>query len=486
MAAGFLLVPVATLPKLCGGSSLSGPPFTLGLASGDPRPDGVVLWTRLAPEPLNASGGGGMPQVEVPVRWEIAHDEGFQRIARRGTASAAPDLAHSVHAEVEGLEPARWYYYRFKAGEEISPTGRTKTAPAPGSGDSGLSFAYASCQDWQDGHYPSYGGMVREDLDFVVHLGDYIYERKDTRTLEDFRNLHALYKSAPELREAHASFPFIAVFDDHEVDNDWAGETSEKDEPSDEFLKLREAALQAYYEHMPLRPSAMPRGPRMRIHRRHAFGELAEFNVLDTRQHRTDQADGRLIALRQPASRDETRTMTGSRQEKWLFDGLARSEKRWNVIAQQTMMARYDYQPGEGERINHDQWDGYTAARDRLLDFVGRSRPSNPLVISGDWHASFVNDLKADFDNPDSETLAAEFVGTSISSGCPWAGQVQAALSENPHVRFFDGDHRGYVRCTVDKRLWRTDYRIVENPEAPATTLTSWMVEDGHPGAQPA
>lgn len=482
-AAGLLILPSLVLPEGCSIPPLSGYPFKLGVASGDPLPDGVVLWTRLAPDPQN---GGGMPREDVTVRWEVAHDEDFRRIARRGSATASPELAHSVHAEVDGLEPARWYYYRFKAGEETSPTGRTRTAPAPGSGDSELSFAYASCQTWQDGNYPSYGGMAEEDLDFVIHLGDYIYEKSDTRTLEDFRNLHALYKTAPELRDAHASFPFIAVFDDHEVDNDWAGRFSENNDPVDEFMRVRAAGLQAYYEHMPFRPSAMPRGPQMRVHRRLAFGDLAEFSLLDTRSNKTDQADGRLIAPRQPATLDESRTVMGAEQERWLFDGFGRSGKHWNVIAQQTMMARYDYQPGEGERINHDQWDGYVAARDRLLDFIGRSDPSNPVVVSGDWHSSFVNDLKADFDDPGSETLATEFVGTSISSTCPWAPQVEAALSENPHVKFFNGDLRGYVRCTLNREIWQTDFRVVNGRGAPTTTLSSWVVESGRTGAEPA
>jgi phosphodiesterase/alkaline phosphatase D-like protein len=224
----------------------------------------------------------------------------------------------------------------------------------------------------------------------------------------------------------------------------------------------------------------------MTLHRRLSFGDLVRFNVLDTRQHRSDQADGRLIAPRDPASLEPSRTMTGSAQERWLFDGLADSRQRWNVIAQQTMMAEYAYGSGAGELINHDQWDGYVAARDRLLGSIEEIKPSNPVVISGDWHASFVADLKASFDDPGSETLATEFVGTSISSSCPWADRVRVALPENPHVKFFDGSLRGYVRCNLDEALWRTDFRVVDEGGGPATTLTSWVVEDGSPGAVPA
>jgi alkaline phosphatase D len=456
-------------------------PFGLGVASGDPWPESVVLWTRLL---------GGLPdgpQEDVPVRWEVAEDEGFRRVVRRGEERATPELGYSVHAEVGGLRPARWYWYRFEAGGERSPVGRTRTAPAPGADVRGLSFAFASCQAWREGGFPAYAAMAREDLDFVVHLGDYVYEERGTRTLEDYRRLHELYKGAPQLREAHAAFPFVPVLDDHEVDNDWAGEVSENDDPREEFLAMRAAAFQAYYEHMPLRRSSLPDGPNMRLHRRLAFGDLAELNVLDTRQHRTDQADGRLIAPRRAASLDETRTMTGDAQERWLLDGLGRSGARWNVVAQQTMMAAYDYESGPGERVNHDQWDGYAAARKRLLGFFEERRPSNPVVVSGDWHSSFVNDLKADFRDPGSETLATEFVGTSISSPCPWASQVEKALSENPHVKFFDGARRGYVRCTLDKEAWRSDFRAA--PQAggdAATTHTSWAVEGGRPGARPA
>lgn len=477
-AAALCLASPAILAGSCG-SSPAGYPFGLGVASGDPWPDGVVLWTRLVADPPDDA----LPPKRFRVRWELSEDEDFRKVARRGEETATPDLAHSVHVEVDGLEPGRWYWYRFESGGEVSAIGRTRTAPAPGSDDS-VSFAFASCQSWRGGGFPAYGAMAREDLDFVVHLGDYVYENSGTRTLDDYRRLHALYKTAPQLREAHAAFPFVAVLDDHEVDNDWAGEVSQENAPRDEFLAVRAAAFQAYYEHMPLRRSSIPRGPEMRLHRRLAFGDLAEIYVLDTRQHRTNQATGELIAPRQPGSRGSEMTMTGRDQERWLLGGLDRSRARWNVIAQQTMMAHYDYDPGAGEIINHDQWDGYAAARERLLDFLADRRPSNPVIISGDWHSSFVNDLKADFRDPDSETLATEFVGTSISSGCPWANRVEEALSENPHVRFFDGSNRGYVRCTLDDKLWRTDIRAVDG--AGAATLSSWVVESGNPAARPA
>ncbi len=462
--------------------------FSLGVASGDPLPDGVVLWTRLAPDPLAPDGHGGMPEPPVAVRWEVAHDESFRHVVRHGTEQADARSGHAVHAEVSGLAPDRGYYYRFIADGEASPVGRTRTAPAPGARPDRLRFAFASCASWAGGRYAAYRTMAEEDLDLVVHLGDYVYERADTRTVTDFRLLHALYKTSPDLRAAHAAFPFVVVFDDHEVDNDWAGDVSQDNEPVDSFRGLRAAAFQAYYEHLPLRRAQLPRGPEMRIHRRLTYGRLLEFNVLDTRQYRSDQVgSGFPSGPRDPRSLDPARVMTGAAQEKWLADGLRQSKSRWNVVAQQTIMAQFDYDPGPGVAINHDQWDGYAPARERILRAFGDGGPSNPVVITGDWHSSWVNDLKADFTDPAAETIATEFVGTSISSGCGWRDDVAAALSANPHVHFFDGTYRGYVRCEVTPESWRSDYRVVSSaadPTGPAGTLSAWRVRNGLPGAQ--
>lgn len=467
-----------------------GYPFSLGVASGDPLPDGVVLWTRLAPEPLAADGRGGMPDRPVPVRWDMAADERFRRVVRRGTAVARPHLGHSVHVDVRRLAPGREYFYRFRVGREVSPVGRTKTAPPPWVRLDHLTFAVASCQAWVGGRYASYRNMAADDLDLVVHVGDYIYERAETETLTDFRLLHAQYKTSPDLQAAHAAFPFAATFDDHEVENNWAGSISQADgeESNARFLEIRAAAFQAYYEHLPLR--TRPHGPDLRIYRRLRFGDLVALNVLDTRQYRDDQVDGGFPAAPlDPSALDPERTMTGDAQERWLLRGLHRSRARWNTIAQQTIMAPYDYDTGPGVSVNHDQWDGYAAARERLLDFIRARRPANPVVVTGDWHSSWVNDLNADPRDPESPTLATEFVGTSISSGCGWAAAVAAAVPHNPHVKFFDGDRRGYLRCTVTRGHWRSDYRVVPSPAdtaSPATTLTSWVVEDGRPGAVPA
>lgn len=488
LMAGFSNAPVAAQPRT------GGNPFTLGVASGDPWPDGVVLWTRLAPDPLAADGSGGTDRRVVPVQWEVAEDAGFRRVVRRGIERATPELGHSVHAEVGGLRPSADYFYRFRAGPEISPVGRTRTAPDPRSSPRQLALALASCQSWVGGRYAAYRTMAGEDLDLVVHVGDYIYEGRDTETLADFRLIHARYKTSPDLQAAHAAFPFVVTFDDHEIENNWAGPVSQPDgEASNDparFAALRAAAFQAYYEHLPLRRPARPRGASIDLYRRLTYADLAEFNVLDTRQYRDDQVnDGFPSGPLDPRALDPARTLTGEAQQRWLFDGLGRSRARWNVLAQQTIMAYFDYDTGPPVRVNHDQWDGYVGSRQRVLEFLAARRPANPVVLTGDWHSSWVNDLKADFADPASETLATEFVGTSISSRCGWAGAVAAAVPANPHVKFFDGSHRGYVRCHITPREWRSDYRVVASAAdtaSPATTLTSWSVENGRPGAQPA
>jgi alkaline phosphatase D len=469
-------------------------PFTLGVASGDPEAGGVVLWTRLAPEPLAADGAGGMPAAVVPVDWEVAEDERFTRIVRRGTEPAMPELGHSVHVEVEGLRPAAHYFYRFRAGTEISPVGRTRTAPDPRRRTEALTFALASCQAWAGGRYAAYRTMAQEDLDLVVHVGDYTYEGRDTETLGDFRLIHSRYKTSPDLQAAHAAFPFVLTFDDHEIENNWAAGVSQPDgEASNEparFAALRAAAFQAYYENLPLRRTSRPRDGAIQLFRRISYGDLATFHVLDTRQYRDPQLNPAFPGgALDPRTADPARTFTGAEQERWLFDGLDRSQARWNVLAQQTIMAHFDYDNGPGVSVNHDQWDGYAAARQRVLDFVGRRRPSNPVVITGDWHSSWVNDLNATPTDLSTPVVATEFVGTSISSGCGWAGAVAAAVPHNPQVKFFDGSRRGYVRCSVTPQQWRSDYRVVASAAdtaAPATTLTSWVVADGTPGAVPA
>ena len=480
-------------------------PFSLGVASGDPLPDGVVLWTRLAPDPLN---GGEMPDREIPVRWQVAADENFRRIVREGAEFARPELAHSVHAEVEGLEPGREYFYRFKVGPELSPVGRTKTAPEAGSSVSEMTFAFASCQQYEHGYFTAYRGMSEEDLDLVVHLGDYIYEYgayedlapggnarphngPHTFTLEEYRDRHALYRSDEDLQAAHAAFPWIVTWDDHEVQDNYAGEYPEPGPASEAFVQRRADAYQAYYEHMPLRRSSVPQGPDALLFRRLSYGDLAEFNVLDTRQYRDDQANGDGAQPPSPESDDPERTLTGDEQERWLLDGLSASEARWNVLAQQVFFARIDFQGGDGRQLQMDAWDGYPGSRDRILDFIARQGVENLVVLTGNVHRNWANELLADFEAPDSPPVGAEFVGTSITSGGDGSdvhGDTAAIPAENPHIKFFNGQ-RGYVRCRLTPGSWQTDYRVlpyVKEPGAPVVTRASLVVENGNPRIQPA
>ena len=518
LAAGGVAVGALAVPKVFRTAAAQAAPalrsdlFTLGVASGDPLPRGVVLWTRLAPEPL---AGGGMPNRPVPVRWEMIK-EGTRRIARRGVALAQPSLAHSVHVEVDGLEPDSWYTYRFKVGNQESQLGRTRTLPRRGDVVDRLRFAFASCQDYQNGYYTAFRHLAQEDVDLVIHLGDYIYEygpEAKTRPgsppprvhegpevsgLESYRNRYARYKTDPELQAAHAAAPWFVTWDDHEVENNYADEIREENAspPGGDFLARRAAGYRAYYEHQPLRRRSLPRGPNLQLYRRFRFGDLAEFSILDTRQHRSDQPCG--DGLKNCEGRfDEEATMTGGEQEQWLVDGLASSSSLWNVIAQQTIFAEVDFNPQPGSEgpagvFNVDQWDGYVAQRELLTEFLASEEaPPNPVILTGDIHSSWVNDIKVDYDDPESQTVATEFVGTSITSDfpAPFIAPVRAALSDNPHIKFFDGLYRGYVRCDLDADVWRTDFRAVttiDSPQSSVFTLRSFAVENGEPGAKPA
>jgi alkaline phosphatase D len=472
-------------------------PFRLGVASGDPSPDGVVLWTRLAPDPLD---GGGMPMARVEVAWEIAQDRAFAKVARTGTTVARPELGHSVHVEANGLEPGREYFYRFRCGGEVSQVGRTKTAPAVGAPADGIRFAVCGCNHYETGYFTAYRHLASEQFDFVFHTGDYIYEGRgdaarnpaqvrqhrgqEIYTLVDYRNRYAQYKSDPDLMAAHASAPFIVTWDDHEVDNDYAGVEDENDTPPEVFLLRRAAAYQAYYETMPLRASTMPAGAHMRLYRRLVFGNLLDLSVLDTRQYRSPQACGGGSQARCPEQVDPARTIVGAEQEKWLFANLATARARWTVLGQQVPTFARD----NAGRFFMDKWDGYTASRQRLYTRLRETKAPNPIVLSGDVHTHWGADLKLDFANPKSETVGVEFTNTSITSGgdgtdvlANW-NQLRA---NNPHIHYHSA-RRGYIACTASPATMRADFRIVDKvttTDAPVRTGGSLVVEAGRPGS---
>ncbi len=484
----------AAAPRHAGG----GDPFTLGVASGDPTATGVVLWTRLAPRPFEP--GGGMPAWPVTVRWEVARDERFRHVVRAGVAWAAPQLAHAVHVEVEGLRPDGEWFYRFHYRDATSATGRTRTAPAD---DGVLRLAVASCQRYDDGYFPSYRHIADDDLDLVVHLGDYVYEydvpadggyrrtpvpaaaRPAPRDLDQWRIRYALYKSDPLLQAAHARHPWAVTWDDHEVRNDYANTTSQ-DEP--DLGALRAAAYQAWYEHQPVRAPARPGAFGPRIYRRLHWGRLAQLDMLDGRQYRDVPPCGWGEAPACPGGGDPAVTMLGRRQERWLYDGLARSRARWNLLGNNVMLGRLDHDGDAGNVLWHDAWDGYPAARRRLTGAWARHKVSNPVVLTGDWHSTFVNDIRRDFDDPASPVVASEFVGTSIASNGdkevygPYYGPM---IGYNPHIRFFDGDRRGWIKVTVGRDELRADLRVVDTvsrPDAAESTLASFVVDSGRPG----
>ncbi|TDC73889.1 alkaline phosphatase D family protein [Streptomyces hainanensis] len=479
-------------------------PFTLGVASGDPLPDGVVLWTRLAPDPL--APFGGMDQRTYPVQWEVATDERFRHVVRRGTARVAPEFSHTAHVDVRGLQPWREYFYRFRSGGFISPVGRTKTAPAPEQQVSRLSLAFASCQAIFDGWFTAYRDLAARHHDVVLFLGDYIYEFGNNKgirpgdadehnarqavTLDDYRLRYSYYKLDPDLQAAHRSAPWIVVFDDHEVVDNWA-DLNAGNTPTDQFLVRRANAFRAYWEHMPLRAPQFPQGPDMQLYRRLRYGRLAEFSMLDTRQYRDDQANGDGTKPPNDASADPARSLLGFPQERWLLDGLTESRARWNVLGHQTAITLLDTVAGPDIAVPMDTWDGYSASRDRLLGGIADRGIQNVVSLAGDLHRSVVSDLALDFHDPDSRVVATEFVGTSISSGedgqdLDAGGQV--LLDENPHMRF-GNFQRGYVSCEITPDLWRSDFRVCDRVTVPDGTVGSravLAVENGVAAVQQA
>lgn len=477
-------------------------PFTLGVASGDPLPDSVVLWTRLAPDPTDP---GSMPSVNVPVEWEIADDERFQRIVATGRTEAVPELGHSVHVEPRGLAPDRWYFYRFRARRHISPIGRTRTAPADDSHRS-LRFAAASCQSYVDGYYTAYRHLADEDVDLVAFLGDWIYEDPDSwftggvvrpqgdyepMSLEQYRLRHATYRTDPDLQHASAMLPFVPTWDDHEVVNNWAGftEPAGRPHPTPDIRARWAAAFQAFYEHLPVRRSQMPAGPTAMMYRSLRWGRTAEMTVLDTRQYRDDQACGDFNKPVCDEWDDPDRTMLGAEQERWLFDRLAKSKALWKVIPQQVPMGQWELDNDPAiRRRSMDTWDGYPAARQRLLNFVAERQIANVGVLSGDVHWHMAHDLTLDMEDPDTRPVAVDFVCTSITSGRDGSDNPTSTLPSNPHMKY-SLNRRGYLRCELDDRTWRTDYRVVPfvtQPDAPLETRTSFVVEAGRPGLQSA
>ncbi|MDQ4094556.1 MAG: alkaline phosphatase D family protein [Actinomycetota bacterium] len=481
-------------------------PFTLGVASGEPSAAGVVLWTRLAPRPLAEDGLGGMAPRLVEVEWELASDEQFSRVQRRGIETARPETAHSVHVELDGLAPGREYFYRFRSQGFLSPAGRTRTAPGPAAAGGPLTMCFASCSQYEHGFFTAYRRLAQDDPDLVLHLGDYQYEYTandqvtdggnvrdhagpETVTLANYRQRHAQYKTDPDLQVAHATAPWLVVWDDHELDNNWADEIPE--EPQPDFLARRAAAVQAFYENMPLRRISAPQGIDLRLYRRVDWGRLASFHMLDTRQYRGDQPCGDEFNSTCPERTDPARSITGAQQEAWLLDGLRTSTARWNVLGQQVFFSQVDFTPGPGRGFNPDAWDGYVGNRDRIVAALRDSPGRNAVILTGDVHAHWAANVTERFDDPASPTVATELVATSITSGGDGSeteDYVAGILTDNPHIRFYN-NRRGYVRTRFTDGEMRADFQVVpyvSRPGAPVQTRASFAVPDGQPALQTA
>ncbi|WP_439599090.1 alkaline phosphatase D family protein [Falsiroseomonas sp.] len=470
-------------------------PFALGVAAGDPSPDGFVIWTRLAPRPLEP--GGGMPPAGVEVGWQVAEDPGFGRTVAQGQAMARPELAHSVHVELEGLRPQRPYFYRFLLGGQASPTGQARTAPAP-QAEAALRLVTAGCQHYEHGLFTAWRHIAQEEVDLVFHYGDFIYEYSarpvgavsggrsiirshaggETLSLAEYRARYAQYRQDPDLAAASAAHAFAVTFDDHEVANNWTGSIGGRGETGLEFDLRKAAAFQAWYEHMPVRRTALPDGPRITAHRRLAYGRHVALHLLDTRGARDDQPCG--DGTKPPCAevfRPDSQVL-GPAQEAWLLDGAARSGATWQVLAQQVpMFARV----GPNGSIGMDKWDGYPAARARLLHGLRDRGVVNTVVLSGDVHSAYAATVAAE---PEGPALATEFTATSISSDGDGSEQrrgTAALLAANPHIAFHN-NRRGYAlshfgadRCTAVFRA----VPFVSSPGAPVEDRGRFVVEAG-------
>ena len=489
-------------------SNAAGYPFSLGVASGSPLPDSVILWTRILPNPLDAHSA---PTLAVPLRWEVAQDQAFRKIVAKGSAVATPELAHSVRVNVTGLQPDRWYWYRFMLGDAVSPVGRTRTAPAAGSMPDLLKLAVASCQHWEFGSYAAHRYIADSQPDLVAFLGDYIYEwgafrlqhpqpgerivrQNESFDLQSYRQRYAQYKTDPDLQAAHLVAPWIVTWDDHEVANDYAADRDER--LSQDFAARRAAAYQAFYEHMPLRLPPPRSFASVRMFQRYDWGRLARFHVLDDRQYRAAQAcpgknlgGSNSVGPRAcPSLLDPRRTMLGREQEAWLAGGLQSSKARWNILAQQTLMAQSTQLPiaaaGDG-RFWTDGWDGYPAARQRLLDTLVSSRARNPLVLGGDVHTFYASELRADFNRPvskDNPVLATEFVGTSVTSNSRPQQRTAQYVAMNPHIKYGRSDKRGYMLMAVTPKETRVQFMGLDEVRDPKTgqrELAAFRVESG-------
>ncbi|MFF5929695.1 alkaline phosphatase D family protein [Streptomyces hydrogenans] len=486
------------------------PAFPHGVASGDPLPDGVLLWTRVTPSPEAVPGSG--LGADVRVDWEVAEDRDFARVVASGATTAGAAADHTVKADVRGLRPATAYFFRFTAGGTVSPTGRTRTAPAADSAAPGVRFGVVSCANYEAGHFSAYRHLAaRADLDAILHLGDYIYEyasgvypkaedtvrthepRHEIVSLADYRTRHGRYKTDPDLQALHAAHPVVAIWDDHEFANDaWTGGAENHTPGAEgEWAARVAAAKRAYFEWMPVRASTEGT-----VFRRLRFGRLADLHLLDLRSFRSAQAKTGSGTVDDP-----DRTITGRAQLDWLKSGLAGSDAAWQLVGTSVMISPVAFGslpaylleplagllglPAEGIAVNVDQWDGYTDDRKELLAHLSSRAIRNTVFLTGDIHMAWANDVPARAATyPLSASVATEFVVTSVTSdnlddllnvapgtlSVVAAGAVKAA---NRHVKWVDMDHHGYGVLDVTAERSQMDYYTVSDKRDPAASA-SW------------
>ncbi|MBB5712875.1 alkaline phosphatase D family protein [Sphingomonas xinjiangensis] len=509
----FLAAGIAGAPAvlLSGRALAASDPFSLGVASGEPLADGFVIWTRIAPEPLAEDGSGGA-RMSAPVRWEVAEDERFARVVARGEAVAQPAMAGAVHVDVRGLRADRLYWYRFIAAGVNSATGRAWTAPAPAVDPAALHFTAATCSHWEAGYFSAYRHMTaEEDSKLTLFLGDYIYESTATgerakqmvrsyampeaTTLGDYRRRYALHRTDRDLQSLHAAAACVAIWDDHEAQNDYSGIWSQDAAVTPAaFAARRLAAYRAFCENMPLRLSQVMRPDgSFRINRRFQWGRLAQFDAVDGRQFRSRQAcvdglpsrRGRIAPADCPDFADPSRTFLGFEQERWLYDGWARSNARWNLLVQNLLVAPMRFGKGDTAKLWTDTWNGFGGARSRLIEAMAATRLANPVTLAGDYHSWWMTDLRSDFDKPGERPVATEIAVTSITSTPPPGEGIKAAMADNPHIRYFEQGARGYLSVSLTDKSLEARLMAISDPRARHATsriLRRGLVENGKAG----
>ncbi|MEN9843727.1 MAG: Alkaline phosphatase precursor [Pseudomonadota bacterium] len=492
-------------------------PFALGVASGEPRPDAVLLWTRLYPgAPAVGESASRLQllahfqeqsglnaQQACVVHYDVFSDEALRHRVKQGQVRTHAGRGWSVHARVTGLEPNRPYWYRFRCGEAVSPVGRTRTAPALGAATAQMRIALTSCQHYEQGYYAAHAEIAQQSLDVVLFAGDYIYESSNPKyrirphtggmpsTLDQYRERHALYKLDPDLQACHAAHPWVCTWDDHEVENDYAGIHNIRYQDAESFLQRRAAAYQAYFEHMPVWPGANDHGPHQRIHSHYQWGDLVDWWMLDCRQYRNAQpcrdplkGGGRVVVACDERD-DPRRTMLGSAQEQWFSDSFKAAKAHWRLVVQSTQISSTSLPTPVGRSIFTDGWDGYPVARQRLIHTLAQAPKGTVVTLGGDVHMNVAADLRQVPNDPHSPIVAAELVTTSITSRGMGESTLARIREHNPDIRHARSDERGYTLIDVQREHITATFRATPHPVQAGATLSTqaqYTLRHGEPG----